>query len=93
MNYKFEEKGVTRTKPFITINGEELLAWTVYDFIVELEWNDGFTTLKWNPEYDDVAEPMIEEGLVERDNRGNWYVGDEDKLKELKEFLKNKFYN
>ncbi len=91
-DYEYEEKEVTKTKPFITINGEELLAWTVHEFIKDLEGTDGFTTVRWCHEYDKIAKPMIEEGLVHRDNRGSWYAGDEEKLEELKNFLEHKFY-
>lgn len=93
IDYDFERREVTTTKPFITINGEELLAWTVHEFIKELEGTDGFvSTVRPNHKYKKAAEAMIEDGLVNRTVRGSWYAEDEEKLKELKEMLETKFY-
>lgn len=80
-----EEREITVTKVYISLNDYEFEAPRFLDFIETIEGTDGFMSGVTNVSGTDrkIAEALEEMGIVAHTHSAGWFVKDEDVLEEL----------
>lgn len=82
---EIERREITVERSFVTINGEEVRARIMHDFLMEIEGTSAMFPLRWDTEFDKVGELLVEEDVVGKTAKGSWYVKDEERRREMLE--------
>lgn len=75
----------TVERKYVNIGGKEVRLANLIDFLTELEGATQFNSLRYTPEYSNVAEACINEGFVDKNIKGSWILNDNEKREELLE--------
>lgn len=91
MEYELERRLETVETTYVKIGGEEFKAGLVLDFLQQLQGTGFAKRLRWERKFEDLADALIEKGVVQRDVRGSWMEVERGIAKEVHDDLTDRY--
>lgn len=76
---------ITKTveKKYVSIDGVEIRAHVMLEFLEDIMGTDGFNALRWHYKFKKIGKVLVDRGIVSRNVRGSWYESDKEAINKL----------